>query len=335
MSPRTQTPRDLPRSIGVIDIGTNSVKLTVGSVVRGRVVARHTAREPTRLGRGLSRSGRIDERVAGRTATAVKRLAVIARTFGAEEVIAAGTYAFRAARNGRAVARDIARVAGVEVRILSGAEEAAMVVASARSRISHPRRHLMVMDIGGGSVELIVTRGARTLLARSVPLGAVSLTERHLRRDPIDPVEYAQMTAAIEHTVSGLFAGLPKLSPASVDLVASGGAATTAAGVAHGEYVPDATVSLSALYRLEARCLETTIAERKLFRGLPPDRADIMPAGLAVLVAFVRHARKRSVRIVEGGVRDGVILDRAQRARRSPRRTRPTARAKQAARKAR
>ena len=86
-------------------------------------------------------------------------------------------------------------------------------------------------------------------------------------------------------------------------------------------------ISRAELMRLEARCLRATVAQRRRFRGLQPDRADIMPAGLAVLIAFARHARTRSLNTFEGGWREGLILERAARtARRSPAKTRSRAR---------
>jgi exopolyphosphatase/guanosine-5'-triphosphate,3'-diphosphate pyrophosphatase len=337
MSPRSSsTRRPSLRIIGVIDIGTNSVKLGVGSVENGRVAHHHAAREPTRIGRGMARSGMMGSRAIQRTAAAVKRLGEDARRHGATDVIAVGTYAFRAARNGNAVARAIARRAGIPVRILTGAEEASMVLRAVRARIRRPRRHLMVFDIGGGSAELVLARGGRTLFSRSVPLGAVNLTERYLTRDRISPAEYRRLNAAIEGVAAPLFARLPRLDPSTVDLVVSGGTATTAADMLDLEFGGDGcSVSTATLRALQERCLAATIAERRNFHGLLPDRADIMPAGLAVLLCLVRHAHKRSLRIVEGGVRDGVMLEWAENARRLPRRSQSRAHAKAAAQKGR
>lgn len=330
------TRRAATRLFGVIDIGTNSVKLAVGDAANGRVFYSYAAREPTRLGRGLSSSGVISAAAVHSTADAVARLAEAARDHGATEVVAVGTYALRAARNGRAAARTIERRASVSVRILSGAEEAAMVLRSVRARLPRPRRHVVVVDIGGGSAELIVARGARTLFAHSVPLGAVRLTERYLTHDPVAPAEYLQLNDYIDGVTSALFARAPRLDPATTDLVVSGGTATTAAAMlglrADGA---GSAVSLAALWRLETRCLTATTAGRRRFRGLVPDRADIIPAGLATLISFVRHAGKRSVRVIEGGVRDGVMLEMSERARRSPRRSGTRVRAKAGAPKAR
>lgn len=321
-----------PRIVGVIDIGTNSVKLAVGYTAAGRVFYTYAAREPTRIGRGLASSGKISADATKRTAVAVSKLAIDARRHGATAVTAVGTYALRTAKNGKAAARAISARAGVPVKILTGTEEASMVVRSVQARL-RPRRDLMVLDIGGGSAELIVTRGQRVVLARSVPLGAVRLTEQFLHRDPIAPDEYLRMNEHIERAVMKLFA---RVSITNFDLVVSGGTATTAQSMLGLE--PNdkgSSVKVVALSEMESRCVRSTIAERKRFPGLPPDRADIMPAGLAALLVFAHHARKRSLRLIEGGVRDGVMLGMAEKASRSRRGNVTTARSQAAARKGR
>ncbi len=319
--------------IGVIDIGTNSVKLAVGYTAEGRVLCSYVAREPTRIGRGLSLSGRISADSIRRTAVAVSRLAAEARRRGAVDVIAVGTYAFRAAKNGREAARAIGRATSVPVRILSGQEEAAMVLRSVRARVRPRSGRIMVLDIGGGSAEFIVATDQRAVMARSVPLGAVRLTEKFLKCDPIAPEEYAQLNEYIARVAARLFA---HIDARDSQLVVSGGTATTAMSMLglRGNDQGSA-VRVAMLRRLELRCLSSTISQRRHFRGLPPDRADIMPAGLAVLLAFARHAGKRSLRLVEGGVRDGVMLQASEKAVRSRPRSKSRVRAKAAVRKGR
>ena len=333
MTARPQSsPPPAPRLVGVIDIGTNSVKLAVGYVANDRVTYTFTAREPTRIGRGLMSSGKLSSRAIAGTAVAVSRLATDALRHGAVETLAVGTYALRAAANGKAAARTISRKSGVPVRILNGSQEAAMVLRSVEARL-RPRRDLMVLDIGGGSAELIVTRSGRVVLARSVPLGAVRLTEQFLKHDPIDLDEYLRLNEHIERAAMKLFS---RVKATDFDFVVSGGTATTAlAMLGRGTQDKGSAVSVTSLSELEARCVRSSVAERKRFRGLPPDRADIMPAGLAVLLVFAHHARKRSIRLIEGGVRDGVMLSVAEKASRSRRRNTTTARPKAAARKAR
>jgi len=335
MSPgaRPSHPFATSRTIGVIDIGTNSVKLAVGMVKRGRVRYRHTARIPTRLGRGLSASGTLDAASIRRTAAAVARLATDARGLGAVDTVAVGTYALRSARNGCAAAREIERRSGVRVRILSGAEESRMVLRSVRARLPRSYRNLMVIDIGGGSAELVFARGARDVTARSVPLGAVRLTELFLTADPIAIAEYTRMNDHITAIVGKLLAGA---NTRAYHMTVSGGTATTAASMlgCHADGYGCA-VRRATLHALEQRCLNASIAQRRRFKGLAPDRADIIPAGLAVLIEFVRQADKRWVRLIDGGVRDGVMPETAERARRSPRRNTTTVRERTAVRKGR
>ena len=334
MKPRSRNPvLTAPRTIGVVDIGTNSVKLAVGTVRRGRVSHRYTAREATRLGRGLSSTGTIKPEPLRRTAAAVAKLVQDARRHGADEVVAVGTYALRAARNGDAAARLISRRAGIPVRILSGAEESAAVLRSVLARLPHSHHHVMVVDIGGGSAELVVARHRRAVFARSVPLGAVRLTELFLKSDPIEPQQYARLSAFIEGVMTRLFA---RVDPRHHHLVVSGGTATTAASMLGRQAGSSGSaIRVSRLRALEARCLASTVAERRRFPGLLPDRADIIPAGLAVLLAFADHAGKHWVRLIEGGVRDGVMLETREKATRSPRRNSTTARTRAAVRKGR
>jgi exopolyphosphatase/guanosine-5'-triphosphate,3'-diphosphate pyrophosphatase len=321
----------------VIDVGTNSVKLTVGSVARGSVRTAHTARVPARLGAGLARSGRIHEAAVVRAAAAVRRLVADARAHDAREVVVVGTHAFRAAKNGSHAARAIARAAGVDVGVLTGTQEAGYAFASARARLRDAaQRYLIVADVGGGSAQVVFGHGPNALAAHSLPLGAVVLTERFLRHDPVEPAEYRRMNESIDHALASLFARRPRLPTDGFDLVVSGGAATTAAAMLGVWSGAAATrLPLRRLKQLEADCLAATIAQRRRFPGMQPDRADILPAGLAVLLALARHAQRPSVVIVEGGWREGVILERAQQARRSPAQTRSRAHRTAAARRGR
>ena len=296
--------------VAVLDIGTNSVKLLVATVHGGRVRTRHFARVTTRLGAGLDGSGRISGAAAAQTARVVKSLAAEARRHGAARVLAVGTYALRTARNGARVAREIERATGLEVRVLSGREEARLAFLSARSHLARPRSVTFMVDIGGGSAQFVAARGTTILAARSLPLGALRLSERHLLHDPIHPAEYARMKREIDRALVRVMGRFSDLAPRAA-FVAVGGSATTALamtrrGSARGQR--DGTMRLSELRRIERECLARTVAERRLLPGLPPDRADIIPAGIAVVLACMTAWRKRVVHVAGGGVREGAIL---------------------------
>ena len=311
---RRRSPPSSP--VAVIDIGTNSTKLLVGRARAGRVETVYFARETTRLGTGLGRTGRIGNAATSRTIRVVGRCAAAARRLHAGEITAVGTQAFRAASNGRAVAARIARETGIPVRVLKGREEAIFSFYSARARLARPRAYLVVIDVGGGSTELVVAERDRVRLARSLPLGALRLTERHLRTDPIAHREYGALTEEVEAVIARVASSFDMLRPQTVDLVACGGSATTALDMMRGgrrrSYQTMQTLTRAEVRRLEQTCLRTSVAQRRRLPGLPPDRADIIPAGIAELIAFMTYARKRSVWISDGGIREGVILAQAK-----------------------
>lgn len=331
--------------LAVIDIGTNSTKLVVARCDGRHVEPVFFARRTTRMGEGLARSKRIRPAALARTADAVRHLARTARRRGASTVVAVGTYAFRSARNGRAAARRIARDAGIDVRILTGREEAALSFASASARLARPRAATVLIDVGGGSTEMVISHAGRVLAARSLPLGALRLTERFLHTDPVDPEEHRRMERALAAAVGRAVAPFRE-RVARAGFVASGGSATTALDMVHGRIARSARgpgggrLRLGELRRLQQACLARSIRERKRMPGLPADRADIVPAGIAVVIAFMTALRKRVVSVTGGGVREGVILRLARElagARTAPerRRTRSTAGRRAAARRPR
>jgi len=283
----------------VIDIGTNSVKLLVAGADLDTV---HFDRQTTRLGKGLSAGGKVRKGSLDATIHTVRRFVESAQARGAAKVFAFSTYALRRAPT-TALTR-LERESGIAVRVLSGREEARFGYLSARAHIPRPKPWTLVCDVGGGSTELVLARSDRVLAAASRPLGALLLTERFIDTDPIDAAQFQRLVRHVEKNVGDWMAKRPPVAPARLDLVASGGSVTTvAAMLTSGEVVRS-----GALSELERRCLALTTAQRRRMPGLPPDRADIIPAGIAVVRAVLRAAGKRSLRVNQGGVREGALI---------------------------
>lgn len=303
-------PADRSPTIAVIDVGTNSIKMTVGRVARGRVDTVHFVRATTRLGRALESTGEIDDAGRRETAAAVARFAREARRHGAASVFAFSTFALRSAANGESVVRAIARRTGVDVRVLTGRDEARLAYLSARNALPRRRRHLLVVDSGGGSTECVLGRGDNVILARTFRLGALHLTERYLRTDPVAPREFAALSRRIRATAEQMVAALPSPTP-GFDLVGSGGSAATAAWMAHGSAPGKSTgerLTLGEIRALLTACRERTVAERRRLPGLPADRADIILAGLTIVTELMARLRKRVLWISEGGAREGALI---------------------------
>jgi len=304
---RTTNKKDhtLAPRYAVIDIGTNSVKLLVAAA-DGTTL--HFDRDTTRLGEGLSGGGSIRMGSLDATIRAVRRFIDAAHAHGATEVFAFSTYAMRRATGSRAALTRLEKSTGIAVRILGGGEEARFGYLSARAHIPRPKPWTLVCDVGGGSTELVLAQSGKVLASTSRPLGALHLTERFIDTDPIDAGQFQRLVRHVEKSVGGWMSKRPAVAPARLDLVASGGSVTTLAAMLSGEWPGSGIVRSGDLAAMEQRCLSLTTAQRRHIPGLPADRADIIPAGIAVVRAVMRAAGKRTLRVNEGGVREGALI---------------------------
>lgn len=299
--------------LGAIDCGTNTALLliadwTEGTAPRLRRITDHL--EMPRLGQGLDRSGRLQPEAIARTLDALRRQRDRARAAGVQHLIAIATESVRAAANGAEfLAAAAAPDVGVPLRVISGEEEARLSYRSvAESVVAAGDGWRSVLDIGGGSTELIVGQG-RTLTAhRSVPIGSVRLTERLVHHDPPSADEHAALIATIDDAID-------KLPPPRGDLIALAGTATTVAALHLGDsmptYDPDRVdgmrLPVDALRTWVARLRDTPVPSRLKLPGLDPRRADVIYAGAMILWRMAERAAVSSVIISDRGVRWGAL----------------------------
>ncbi len=304
--------------VALIEIGTNSTKLLVAELVSDdRFETVYFARETTRIGSGVSGNARISTAGVHRTLETIRRFRRHARSIGCERFFAFSTYALRRASNAASVVRRLERQLKCPLKILTGKEEARFAYLSARRALRSKKSSTVLLDFGGGSTEIVVARRGRITHARSLALGALHLTERFIRSDPIARSEFLRLEGFVDGIVQRVLgaAGLDKLGPSSFDLVASGGSISTAgamiaaAGVRGGRGAGRSTQPLRSgdLAALLNRCLAVDLRDRKRIPGLDPTRADIIPAGLATVLSFTRHAGKRVIYPNPGGVREGAL----------------------------
>jgi exopolyphosphatase/guanosine-5'-triphosphate,3'-diphosphate pyrophosphatase len=189
-----------PARLAAVDVGTNSTRLLVADVAGGAIVAEHTREMViTRLGKGVDATRRLDPAALARTLAVIRGYAETCERLGVEAVRVAGTSAARDARNAEEFSGGVEAILGVRPEVLSGQEEAATSFLGATYDLPGPRPAL-VFDIGGGSTELMVGRSgvAGVAWARSLDIGSVRLTERHVRGDPLDPAEVTAVRADAE-----------------------------------------------------------------------------------------------------------------------------------------
>jgi exopolyphosphatase / guanosine-5'-triphosphate,3'-diphosphate pyrophosphatase len=314
VSARTAPPAEspgLPR-FAAIDIGTNSIRLVVAEVQRdGSYRVLDEDREMTRLGRGLYRDGRLGDAPIEHSLQVLGRMKAIAEGFGAGELRAIATSAVREAGNGRDFVREAWRRCRVRVEIVPAEEEARLVFRSVMRHFDLGDRLTAIVDIGGGSAEVILAAGGLVEQVVSLPLGAVRLTERYAKSDPFKPKHWKALRRAIDQAIED---ALGKPLFAAEVMIGSGGTFTNLAEMAQAErdgdvrHARDYPLSRAEVTRLLDRLRETPLEGRRQIPGLNPQRADIIVAGAAVVARLTRRLGTQRVLVNDRGIRDGVLL---------------------------
>ena len=298
--------------LATIDVGTNTTLLLVAetSDVNVRVLAERA--EITRLGRGIGANGGLGRPGIERTLAVLAEYAAIATAHGAT-IHAIGTEALRRAPNAQALLAPAARLLGVAVEVIDGEREAALTfLAAARSFPKVAAGTVVVIDIGGGSTEIIVARAGRVEFRTSLPVGSVRLTERHIRNDPAAAAE----VAAVTDEATRLLAGVPFPAP-PLALIGTAGTVTTLAAMSLGlgSYDPDLVhghrLSLAALDQQLARLATSTQPERERMAGLDPRRADVILAGACILRQIAGAAQAVEILVSDRGIRWGLLYEKA------------------------
>ena len=285
---------------GVVDLGTNSTRLLVADVEDGRVEEVERRTEITRLGEGVDERRKLLPLPIARVRNVLTDYRRELERLGAERVLTIATSAVRDAENGEAFLGEIEWSYGFTTRLLTGEEEAALTLRG----VATGRRlddGTLVLDVGGGSTELI-TSAERT----SLDVGSVRLTERHLRSDP--PAPGALAAAARE--VRDL---LPALEPTSAIGVA--GTITTLAALELGGYDPERVdgyhLSRAAAERQLERLASLPLSERRELPGLEPERAPVILGGAVIVREVLDRYGLDGLEVSERDLLHGAALDAA------------------------
>src|SRR6185503_4306123 len=302
---------DRPR-LAAIDVGTNTVRLVVAEVeADGTYRILDEEREPARLGQGLASTGRLSAESVERALAAIGKMKAIADGFQVTDLRAVATSAVREATNGRAFCREALRRHKVKIEVISGDEEAQLAFRSATRHFSLENRSTALVDIGGGSLEIILTAGTVIDQVFSLPLGAVRVTEAWLKSDPLRPKHWRKLKKGIDRELKHAL----KRPPFSTEtMIGSGGSFTALAHMAqwqregrHGS-VQGYMLTRADIVHLLDRLRETPLDARRQIPGLSADRADIIVAGAAVIARLAKRLGVRQILVNERGIRDGILL---------------------------
>jgi exopolyphosphatase/guanosine-5'-triphosphate,3'-diphosphate pyrophosphatase len=307
----------MPR-YAAVDIGSNSVRMLAAEVLPGVAPRVLTAeRQVTRLGESVFQNGEISQQAMDLTCEVLRRFANAYNNFEIAGVRAVATSAVRDARNQRRFLEAASEALGTSVEIISGQEEARLIHLGVQSRWPHPKQRILVIDIGGGSAELILGEGGRMTAAYSKPLGAVRLTEVFIKHDPPTAQELHRLERFI---VQKLTAATKRfgLGPWDRAIATSATAAAVVCAVnrvarARRDSADRLRVTPSQLRALYQRVSQSDLGARRKIAGVGPRRAEIIIPGAAVLRAAVERFHLPSLYYSAAGLRDGIVADLAAR----------------------
>jgi exopolyphosphatase / guanosine-5'-triphosphate,3'-diphosphate pyrophosphatase len=308
------------RILTAIDVGTNSIHMVVVRIVPALPAFSIIAREKTtvRLGERCQKTGQLTEEAMQRAISALKRCQEISRSLNAEQILAVATSAVREASNGPDFLQRIEADLGLSINLISGVEEARRIYLGVLSALEFNSQPHIVIDIGGGSTELILGDGHDPRTLSSTKIGAVRLTNEYVSTDPISDREFQTLQAYIrgmlERPVDELRAHLkPGETPR---LIGTSGTIETLAMLHAREQVgmvPDPlqgySFSLRDLRQIVTRLQRMNSAERSQLPGINDRRAEIILAGALILQEAMTLLKTDTLTICERSLREGVIVD--------------------------
>jgi exopolyphosphatase / guanosine-5'-triphosphate,3'-diphosphate pyrophosphatase len=308
------------RILTAIDVGTNSIHMVVVRVHPNLPAFSIIAREKTtvRLGERCKQTGWLTEEAMQRAIAALKRCQEISQSLKAEQIIAVATSAVREAPNGQEFLHRVQVEVGLSINLISGVEEARRIYLGVLSGIEFNSQPHVVIDIGGGSTELILGDGHDPRSLSSTKIGAVRLTNEYISTDPISLEEFQTLQAYIrgmlERAVDELRSHLrPGEAPR---LIGTSGTIETLAAFHAREHlgvIPDPLhaycFSLEDLEAMVHRLRRLTCAERSQLPGMNERRAEIIVAGALILQEAMTLLNVQSIMICERSLREGVIVD--------------------------
>lgn len=315
---RMTTPHDVPahaRRIAAIDVGSNSIRQIIADVrPDGAIDVVDEMRAHPRLGRGLDAQHALSVESMTAAIDALARMATLAKQLGADRIEAVATSAVRDAENAELFIARVKQATGLKLRVLTGEDEARLSFRSALAHFDLARGRTVIVDIGGGSVELSLSADGVIERLTSLPIGAIRLTERFAPTE--GRRELGRLRKDVRRAIKPI---LSRRDWQGARVIGSGGTFTNLAGIhlsrqgiqsaksVQGTVIPREDVE----HILESLAAMTD-DERRTTPGLNADRADIIVAGVAVIAEVLARVEARQVTVSRYGIREGLLLEAAQ-----------------------
>ncbi|MCU1588000.1 MAG: exopolyphosphatase [Frankiales bacterium] len=294
--------------VGAVDCGTNSIRLLIADIDGSSAADVERQMRVVRLGQGVDQTGVLAADALARTREALVDYSRLCTDLAVEKVRMVATSATRDAANSDEFVAMVHEVLGVEPDVVSGDEEAALSFAGATRGLTAPTPYLVV-DIGGGSTELVV--GTTTVdAACSMDVGCVRLTERHLHDDPPSSAQVSSARADLEAALNTALAVVPTADIGTA--IGLAGSVTTVAAIALGltsydpERIHHSTVTRAEVRQVTDRLLAMTRAQRAALPVMHPGRVDVIGAGALVLDTVMARTGIEELLVSEADILDGI-----------------------------
>jgi exopolyphosphatase / guanosine-5'-triphosphate,3'-diphosphate pyrophosphatase len=295
-----------PETLAAVDLGSNSFHLQIGRVVDRQIYPLDAVREVVRLGAGLTTEKRIDRATQAAALEALAKFGERLRGFPRGAVRAVGTNALRVAKNSSQFLREARAVLGFPIEVISGREEARLIYLGVSHSMPASAQKRLVMDIGGGSTELIIGTGFEPQLTESLYMGCVS----YMKYFPGGKVDKARMKTAELAARQELAAVVKEYRETGwQEAVGSSGTARSLENILRENKFADEGITREGLDKLKSLLVKHERADPDDIAGLRPNRAPVLPGGLAIMIAAFDELGLQAIKVSDGALRHGVLYD--------------------------
>lgn len=302
--------------IGTIDIGTNSMRLLIGEYKNGKIENRKKFVNTTRIGQGVDKEGYISNEAINRNIDALKEFAKLCNDEKCEYVYGMGTSALRDSKNGDEFVQLAKRETGISIDIISGEEESNLGFKGVLEGLEG-NNDILVIDIGGGSTEFIIGDREGIKFAKSENVGALRMTEKFLKIDPIDDLEFNDMYMFIEHEIDKTLEYIKEKG--IKNLVGIGGTITSLSAMNQEleiysmEKIHNSKVCKKEIEKILQNLKKMTLSDKKTLKGLQPKRADIITAGVAILNIIMEKLELDEIIVSEYDNLEGLMCQKSKK----------------------
>lgn len=302
------------KKYGAIDIGTNSIRMLIANVVGDNIIGGHKDLITSRIGEKVDETGYLQKAAIKRS---IEALNIFIKKFEVEniyEVPIIATSAVRDAKNSKEFIDMAKSEIGADITIIDGAREAELGFLGAINGTDDYQDNILIVDIGGGSTELIVGDKEEIKFLKSINIGAVRMTEKYLKTDPICKKDIEILEHEIDNALKEVTDIINKYSISK--LIGIGGTVTTICSVNkkmeiyNRDKIHNSSVSIDEIGIMLDEFINKNLDERKKIIGLQPKRADIITAGTLILYRIMKILNKESITISEYDNLEGLIFER-------------------------